>query len=247
MLFSKQPHNPPSRDYRWVAAPDAHRRWQAHFWLSVVAWLDRLFIRKEVQGLERLPPSGPLILYYNHIHYIDPVVIMARLRGRRHVVPIAKAELEHTFFLGPAIRAYGAIFVKRGEPDIPALRAALEVLKTGYVLLIAPEGTRSPDAKLMPAEKGLGLMVYRTSPVLMPVGIWGTRDFPSSFKRLKRPLVHFRFGQPYRFHLPATMTRREAEVVVTDYAMRRLAQCLPEPMRGVYAAPPPHLPFVEEL
>ncbi len=237
----------PSRDYRWVAAPDAHRRWQAHFWMGVIAALDALLIRKDVQGLEKLPASGPLILYYNHIHYIDPIVIMARLRGRRHVVAIAKAELEHAFFLGPATRSYGTIYVKRGEPDIPALRAALAVLKTGYALLIAPEGTRSPNARLMPAEKGLGLLVYRVNPMLMPVGVWGTTDFPASYKRLKRPLVHFRFGRPYRFQLPEEMTRREAEEVVTDYAMRRLAQCLPESMRGVYADPPPNLSYVEEL
>ena len=241
------PPDSPSRDYRWVAAPDAHRRWQARFWLGVAAALDWLLIRKDVQGLERTPPSGPLILYYNHIHFIDPVVIMVRLRGKRHVVPIAKAELEHTFFLGPATRSYGTIYVKRGEPDIPALRAALAVLKAGYALLIAPEGTRSANAQLMPAEKGLGLLVYRANPALMPVGVWGTTDFPASYKRLKRPLVRFRFGRPYRFHLPDTMRRREAEAVVTDYAMRRLAQCLPESMRGAYAEPPPHLPYVEEL
>jgi len=203
-------------------------------------------MRVDVQGLEQLPPAGPLILYYNHIHYADPIVIMARLYGRRHVVAIAKAELEHTFFFGWATRSYGTIYVKRGEPDIPALRGALAVLKAGYALLIAPEGTRSPNAQLRPAEKGLGLLVYRANPILMPVGVWGTKEFPAAYKQLRRPRVHIRFGKPYRFHLPDHMTRKEAEAVVTDYAMRRLAQCLPETMRGVYADPPPDLPYVEE-
>lgn len=236
-----------SRDYTWVAAPEAPRRWQTRFWLGLAACLDRVLLRSHVEGLERLPRTGPLILYYNHIHYIDPVGILVRLRGRRYVVPVAKAELEHTFFLGWATRSYGTIFVKRGEPDIPALRAALAVLKAGYALLIAPEGTRSPHGRLIPAEKGLGLLVYRANPVLMPVGVWGTTEFPASYKRLRRPRVHYRFGRPYRFRLPRKMTRRQAEELVTDYAMRRLAQCLPEPMRGVYADPPPPTEFVEEL
>ncbi len=235
------------RDFRWVAAPNAPNRWQVRFWLGVAALLDRLLLRADVQGLAQLPASGPLILYYNHIHYADPVAIMVRLRNKRYVVPMAKAELEQTFFLGWAAGSYGTIFVKRGEPDIPALRAALAVLQAGYALLIAPEGTLSPNGKLIPAEKGLGLLVYRTQATLMPVGIWGTRAFPSSLKRLTRPIIHYRFGSPFRFHLPATIKRREAEALITDYAMRRLAQYLPVDMRGVYSDPPPKLSFVEEL
>ncbi len=236
-----------SRDYRWVASPQAPKRWQTTFWIHFVALLDKILLRADVQGIERMPRSGPLILYYNHIHYVDPVALMARTRGIRYVVPIAKAELEHTFFLGWAIGSHGAIFIKRGAPDIPALRAALAVLQAGYALLIAPEGTRSPTGQLIPAEKGLGFLVYRTRPVLMPVGVWGTRAFPGSLKRLRRPLVHYRFGRPYRFHLPSAMSRQQAEEVVTDYAMRRLAQCLPPSMRGVYATPPSPSPYVEDL
>jgi len=128
-----------------------------------------------------------------------------------------------------------------------ALRGMLAVLNAGYVLLIAPEGTRSPTGALIEAEKGLGLLVYRTNPVLMPVGVWGTRDFLSAYKRLRRPVVHYRFGAPYRFNLPADTTRKQAESIVIDYAMRRLAQCLPQTMRGVYADPLPSHPLAEEI
>jgi len=236
-----------ARDFRWVATPDAPRRWQRHLWLSALSILDRILLRADVQGMEKLPEQGPVILYFNHIHYLDPFVLSARFWHGRYFIPIAKAELEEAFVVGPALRSYGAIFIKRGEPDIPALRGALAVLKAGYVLVIAPEGTRSPTGALIEAEKGLGLLVYRTNPVLMPVGIWGARDFPSAYTRLHRPLVHYRFGNPYRFNLPPETTRREAETIVTDYAMRRLALCLPENMRGAYADPPPDLPFVEEI
>ncbi len=239
--------NSSPRDFRWVAASDAPKRWQRRFWLTGLSLVERLLLRSDVQGFERMPEQGPLIVYFNHIHYLDPFALSSRFWRKRYFVPIAKAELEHTFFVGPALRANGTIFIKRGEPDIPALRGALEVLKAGYVLLIAPEGTRSPTGALIEAEKGLGLLVYRANPILMPVGIWGGPDFPSAYKRLRRPVIHYRFGVPYRFNLPPEAIRRQAEGVIIDYAMRRLAQCLPESMRGVYADPPPSLPFVEEI
>ncbi len=235
------------RDFRWVAAPDAPRRWQRRFWLTALSLVDRLLLSSDVQGFDRLPDEGPVIVYFNHIHYLDPFTLSTRFWRKRYFVPVAKIELENMFFVGQALRANGTIFIKRGEPDIPALRGMLAVLKAGYVLLIAPEGTRSPTGALIEAEKGLGLLVYRTNPVLMPVGIWGTHDFPSAYKRLRRPVIHYRFGAPYRFHLPPKTTRKQAESIVTDYAMRRLAQCLPETMRGVYADPPPSLSYVEEI
>jgi 1-acyl-sn-glycerol-3-phosphate acyltransferase len=236
-----------ARDFLWVASPAAPKRWQRQFWLGLTTLLDRVMLNSDVQGFERLPAEGPVIVYYNHIHYLDPFTLSTRFWRNRYFVPIAKAELEKAFLIGPALRSYGAIFIKRGEPDIPALRGMLAVLKAGYVLLIAPEGTRSHSGALIEAEKGLGLLVYRTNPILMPVGIWGTPDFPSAYKKLHRPVVHYNFGSPYRFNLPPKTTRKEAETIVTDYAMRRLALCLPEKMRGFYADPPPEYPFVEEI
>jgi len=237
----------PSRDFRWLARPEAahrrlHRIWHRGLWLA-----DRLLVRSDIQGLDQLPTEGPVIVYYNHIHYLDPFVLTTRFVNQRYIVPVAKIELESTFFVGWGLRGYGVIFIKRGEADMPALRGSLAVLKAGQMLLISPEGTRSSSGALIEAEKGLALLVYRTNPVLMPVGVWGTRDFPSAYKRLRRPVVHYRFGKPYKFNLPAEISRKQAEIMITDYAMRRLAQCLPESMRGVYADPPPSLSFVEEV
>lgn len=237
----------PQRDFRWVAAPDAPQRWQRRFWITSLSLVERLLLAADVQGFEKLPASGPVIVYYNHVHFLDPFALSTRFWRRRYFVPVAKAELERTFFVGQALRANGTVFINRGEADLAALRGMLAVLKAGYVLVIAPEGTRSRTNQLIPAEKGLGLLVYKTNPVLMPVGMWGTTSFPSAYKRLRRPLIHYRFGSPYRFNIPPEMTRKQAEEVITDYAMRRLARCLPETMRGVYAAPPPSLPYVEEV
>ena len=236
-----------TRDFQWLAQPEAARRWSHRIWHRALWWADRLLLKRDISGMERMPAQGPLIVYYNHIHYLDPFVLTTRFVNRRYVVPVAKIELERIFFVGWGLRGYGVIFVHRGEADIPAMRGSLAVLKAGHALLIAPEGTRSQTGALIQAEKGLGLLVYRTNPILMPIGVWGTRDFPSTYKRLRRPVVHYQFGAPFRFNFPSDVTRRQAEDIVTDYAMRRLAQCLPPSMRGVYVDPPSDLSCVEEV
>jgi len=126
--------------------------------------------------------------------------------------------------IGWMIDGCGAIFVDRGGADVGAMRAALEVLEQGHVLLLAPEGTRNKvDHSLQPAQKGLGMMVRRTNPVLMPVAIWGTPDFPGAFKGFRYPRIHVRFGEPYRVNVPADVPRREADAAVSDLAMQELA------------------------
>lgn len=236
-----------TRDFTWLARPEAIQRRSHRIWHRALWWADRLLLRSDIQGIEAMPERGPLILYYNHIHFLDPFVLMTRFVGRRYVVPVAKIELESAFFVGWGLHGYGTIFIKRGEADLPALRGMLAVLDAGYALLISPEGTRSRSGALIEAAKGLGMLVYRSHPILMPVGVWGTRDFPAAYKRGHRPVVHYRFGRPFRFHLPPDFNRKRVESVVTDYAMRRLAQCLPPTMRGFYADPPPSLSFVEDI
>ncbi len=195
-------------------------------------WLLRLLIfvlvRIDQQGVEHLPKDGPVLLYYNHIHYVDPFVIIGLLRGKRYVVPIAKTELSTGPVIGQWVTWFGAIFVERGEVDISAARAGLEVLKNGDVLMVAPEGTRNKvNQSLQKAQPGLGMFVRRTNAILQPVAIWGTPSFPGDFRYLRRPVFHIRYGRPFRVVVPPDVSRREADVLISDLAMEELAALLP--------------------
>ncbi len=221
-----------------LAHPGAWQRFKRWLWEWALVILANLLYRFDEQGKERLPRQGPVLLYFNHIHYADPFVLISRLKRVRYTVPIAKRELLDEPIIGKLTDWYGAIFVSRGDADLVALRAGLAVLDAGHVVMVAPEGTRSRTGALMQAQRGLGFLARRTHAVLQPVAIWGTPDFPSANKRGHRALVHVRFGRPYRVELPETMNRKVSESAVTDFAMQELAVLLPEHLRGVYAPAP---------
>lgn len=218
-----------------LTGPDAPRRWGRRFWHWALQMLIRILVRIDQQGVERLPEAGPVLLYYNHIHYVDPFVIVGLLRGKRYVVPIAKRELASGPIIGKWVSWFGVIYVERGKVDMKATRAGLAVLEHGDVLMMAPEGTRNKvDHSLQPAQHGMALFVRRTNPVLQPVAIWGTPDFPGAYKHFRRPVFHIRYGQPYRIAVPPDVRRQEADVVISKLAMEELAALLPESMHGVY-------------
>ena len=94
-----------------------------------------------IEGVENIPSEGPAILMYNHIAFVDPVVIMGLMP--RNVVPLGKAESFDEPIWGIYPRLWAAIPVRRDEIDRQAIRAALNVLQGGEIILIAPEGTRN--------------------------------------------------------------------------------------------------------
>ena len=128
----------------------------------------RLFANVHVEGLEHIPRKGAVILAINHISNVDPFVtgawITPSLRTRR-VHWLGKKEL----FELAGVRVAGG--PRRRSPRGPRDRrhrgvpAATRILEAGYVLLVFPEGTRSPNGELQEAKDGLAMLALRTNAV----------------------------------------------------------------------------------
>ena len=104
--------------------------------------------RLQVEGLEALPRSGPVLLAGNHDSNMDPVAVGVAARGHRQVRALAKASLWSVKPLAPILTGMGQIPIDRGKGDVHALDRAVEALREGACIGIFPEGTRSLGREL---------------------------------------------------------------------------------------------------
>lgn len=201
---------------------------------AVLRFLLSLFLRIEAQGADHVPVNGAGIVYYNHIHWLDPVVISSKLP--RYGVPLTKIEISRWPVVGLLLRWYRVVFITRGAVDRDALKATWQVLREGNVSVISPEGTRSLDGRLLRAKEGLTFIARETPDAwLIPCAVTGTPAFSWSLKAiLHRPVVTLRFGRPFKLLWPAKAGREILHEMV-DEAMAQLADQLPPEMRGDYA------------
>jgi len=134
--------------------------------------LFKFFFRFQIYGRKNLPLSGPYIIASNHLSFIDPILIGLLKFGKLNF--IAKEELFHNKIFGTLIRILGAFPLGREGREVRAVREALCRLKAGKILVVFPEGTRSPDGKLGRPLRGVGLLAKRAKVKVVPVYLEGS-------------------------------------------------------------------------
>lgn len=201
----------------------------------VVRLILALFMRVRVEGLEKVPASGPFLLVSNHLNLIDPPVLGALLP--RRVTFMAKEELFRVPIVGLVVKSYGAFSVRRGQPDRQAIRTASDVLRNGGVIGIFPEGTRSKSGKMNEAYPGAALLALMTASTLVPVGISGTDHVRSPLSLLRRPGIEIRVGEP--FVLERKGDGKTDLNGLTTVIMSHVAGLVPADRRGFYGGDRP--------
>ncbi len=208
------------------------RRWFLRFLLKSIGFT-LLAKLDSVEGIENVPASGPALLMINHIALIDPIVVLHLVP--RYIVPLAKREVYDYPVVGIIPKIWGVIPVRREEIDRRAVQGVMDVLRAGEIVLVAPEGTRSPQ--LQEGKEGIAYLASRGQAAVIPVAIDGTIGFPAlRFTAAWRgPGARVRFGRPFKFRPEYQRASRVQLRQMTDEAMYVLASLLPENRRGVYA------------
>ena len=193
-------------------------------------------LRWRVQGVDRIPASGPVLLASNHVSYFDPIAVanLTDLAGRR-VRFLAKAELFRNPVLGAALRSMGQIPVERGTGDTSALDEAAAALSRGECVHFFPEGTTSGDLEPMAGKTGVARLARAAGVDVIAVGLWGTQ-------RVIAP----RGRKGKRFRTPVTVVVGETIFVgptanpraTTDRIMAGVCAAVAE-ARRLYPAPAP--------
>ena len=136
---------------------------------SIAYSILKIFFNLKIEGDDVFPKEGPFILAANHASFMDPPVVASCCR--RRVVFIATAELFDNKILGAYMKRVGVIPLKKETPDIGALKAALEVLKT-RPLLIFPQGERTTD--LDEVKSGIGFLCKKSGVPVVVARVYGT-------------------------------------------------------------------------
>jgi 1-acyl-sn-glycerol-3-phosphate acyltransferase len=216
--------------------------WHLRFRRSALRFVFRQIFRAAYRvrmiGKEHIPAAGAYLIAHNHVSIVDPAVIISF--WPISVQAIGAAELWHRPGQNWIVQLYGTLPVNRGEMDRQFIEGAVDVLRSGLPLLIAPEGTRSHVPGMKRANPGIAYLVDRAQTPVLPVGVIGNTDENLKLAaKGKRPSLEIRIGP--LFHLPPLdgqgTARREARQRNSDLVLARVAALLPEVYQGFYAQP----------
>ena len=205
-------------------------------WIFTI--LGKLLLKEEVRGLENIPAQGPFLLVFNHLSMVDAPLIL--IHEPHQMAGMMTDKYADSPFISWLANLMGIVWITRGEADLQAIRASLGHLRSGGILGVAPEGTRSMVASLQPGKTGAAYLADRAGVAVVPVGIAGSEQVLHNVRRLRRTAVKFTVGPP--FHLPAGgRAKGEKLEEYTELIMQRIAELVPPEYRGVYANPAGHL------
>jgi 1-acyl-sn-glycerol-3-phosphate acyltransferase len=192
-------------------------------------------LRARISGLENFPKSGPAIIVFNHLGDADAVLLFATLPFSP-IEGIGKIELYDHWLVGPVFRAYGIIWVHRGQPDRKAIRAALKGLAEGRMITLAPEGRQSVSGALEEGEDGAAFLSMKSGAPIVPVALTGLENqkLYSHLKSWRRAPVSLSVGKPFFIKEHPQGDRQKMMHDGTRQIMESLASLLPESYRGYY-------------
>jgi 1-acyl-sn-glycerol-3-phosphate acyltransferase len=156
-------------------------------------------------GHQHVPATGGVLVCSNHQSFLDPVLV--GLGFRRHCNYLARETLFRFSPFGWLIAFVDAIPLDREGGGLRGLKETLKRLKRGEMVLIFPEGTRSPDGEIAKLKPGFLVLARRSGAALLPVAVDGAFDAWPRWALLPRPgVVRVCIGEPISPEVAATMT-----------------------------------------
>jgi 1-acyl-sn-glycerol-3-phosphate acyltransferase len=128
--------------------------------------------------------------------------------------------------VGKVLRSWQAIPIDRDKPDASSLKATIRLLRAGKKVLIFPEGTRSPDGSLQPAEAGVGLFIAKGGAPVLPVRIFGSYEaYPRGAKTFRPTRITLVIGDLWRPDLASySQTGKDLYQALADEVMHRIGE-----------------------
>ncbi|MFL6214047.1 MAG: lysophospholipid acyltransferase family protein [Blastocatellia bacterium] len=180
-------------------------------------------VKVEVSGRERLDPGQSYIFTPNHQSLIEVPLFVTYLG--RNPAYLAKKEVFKYPIFGYGIGLMGVVPVDRSNSPsaVESAKAATELLRKGKSYVVYPEGTRSPDGRLLPFKKGAFMMAIEAGVPVVPVTVSGaTRIMPKAKIEVHPSTVRLTIHDP----IPTTGYSRENVAELVTRARQQVLSAL---------------------
>ncbi len=204
------------------------------FFRTIIRFLFWLLTDTSITGAENIPNLGACILTINHLGIVDAPLVFTLFERNDATGLVGLAHQENPV-LRWLVTQMDGIWIDRENPDLHALKEARSYLKKGWLLGIAPEGTRSDTRALIEAKPGVAFLADKMLGVIVPVGISGTEGGLKRMFTFQKPKFRVIVGEPFRLPPLDRKDRDESLQRNTDEIMCRIAALLPPKYRGEYA------------
>jgi len=215
---------------------------------KVIRFLTTALCRFDDDELIKVPRKGPLLLVTNHINILDIPIIYTRM-NTQWLTAFVKIESWSDPIQRGLLNLWEGIPLIRGEADMAAFRKALAMLEKGYIVAVAPEGTRNHHGRLLKGLPGVALLAVQSGVPILPLAYHGLESFWHNLPRLRKTPFNVRIGKPFVLNSGGDRVNRAIRRKMIDEVMYQLAELLPPQNRGVYSdlskASQKYLDFVE--
>ena len=197
------------------------------FWRFIGMFYYRFYHKLECYHPDRVPMTGPLLVAPNHMSYLDPPLVGGCSPRELHY--LGRRSLFRRWWSNWILRSVNVVPIGvEGQSSASGIKTAVRLLEQGHAVVIFPEGERSFDGNLLPAQPGIGLIVLKTGAPVLPVRIWGTNIAMPRKGKGKRAYLEVKFGRPLTFdraQLPED--KRVASEVISQAVMPENAALKP--------------------
>jgi 1-acyl-sn-glycerol-3-phosphate acyltransferase len=184
-------------------------------------------------GKKNIPAEGSVLVVSNHQSHLDPPLV--GMACGRHMNFVARGSLFNFGPFGRVINSLNAIPIDREGIGLSGIKESLKRLKRGEMLLIFPEGTRTPDGQIKPFRPGFTSLAVRSGAAILPVAIEGAYQCWPKSQKLPRPgKIRVHYGKPILPQEYAGMDERDLLVLVE----KRVRQCHDEVLRELGKSAP---------
>ena len=169
------------------------------FHLQLARLIARVCFSLEVMGREHIPRTGGYLLAMNHQSYLDPPIV-ALAAAPRAIHFLARKTLLEWPVMGRIFPRLNVVPVDQERPDMSALKNVIRLLRAGESTIVFPEGARTLDGQLQPAQPGIGLIIAKTLVPVVPMRVFGAFEaMPRNGSRIRMSPIKVAIGEPLRF------------------------------------------------